>query len=157
MHDERRMRFEGLFRSHADAVLGYALRRTSPDEVDDVVAETFLIAWRRFDDIPANAGPWLLGVSVVLPRDLPRDDEASTPATESASWPAVASRDGRSVLIVDDDEGVRRLFAYEHEGLVPDVLALTKHFGGVADAAGQESIATDTKTSGGDSEPWFKT
>jgi len=44
-------------------VRGYALRRTDPDEADDVVAETFLIAWRRFDDIPANAGPWLLGVA----------------------------------------------------------------------------------------------
>ena len=55
--------------------------------------------------------------TVVLPRDLPRDDEASAPATETASWPAVASQDGRSVLIVDDDEGVRRLFAYELESL----------------------------------------
>ena len=55
--------------------------------------------------------------TVVLPRELPRDDEASTPATETASWPAVASQDGRSVLIVDDDEGVRRLFAYELESL----------------------------------------
>ncbi len=63
MHDERRMRFEGLFRSHAGAVRGYALRRTDPDEAEDVVAETFLIAWRRFDDIPANAAPWLLGVA----------------------------------------------------------------------------------------------
>jgi RNA polymerase sigma factor (sigma-70 family) len=63
VHDERRMRFEGLFRSHADAVRGYALRRTDPDDADDVVAETFLIAWRRFDDVPANATPWLLGVA----------------------------------------------------------------------------------------------
>ena len=63
MHDERRMRFEGLFRSHADAVRGYALRRSDPHEADDIVAETFLIAWRRFDDIPVNAGPWLLGVA----------------------------------------------------------------------------------------------
>jgi RNA polymerase sigma-70 factor, ECF subfamily len=63
VHDERRMRFEGLFRSHADAVRGYALRRTDPDDVDDVVAETFLVAWRRLDDVPANAAPWLLGVA----------------------------------------------------------------------------------------------
>jgi RNA polymerase sigma factor (sigma-70 family) len=63
VHDERRTRFEGLFRSHADAVRGYALRRSDPHEADDVVAETFLIAWRRFDDVPANAGPWLLGVA----------------------------------------------------------------------------------------------
>jgi RNA polymerase sigma-70 factor, ECF subfamily len=63
VHDERRMRFEGLFRSHADAVRGYALRRTDPDDADDVVGETFLIAWRRLDDVPASAAPWLLGVA----------------------------------------------------------------------------------------------
>jgi RNA polymerase sigma-70 factor (ECF subfamily) len=63
VYDERRMRFEELFRSHADAVRGYALRRTDPDEADDIVAETFLIAWRRFDDIPVNAAPWLFGVA----------------------------------------------------------------------------------------------
>jgi RNA polymerase sigma-70 factor, ECF subfamily len=63
VHDKRRTRFEGLFRSHADAVRGYALRRSDPHEAEVVVAVTFLIAWRRFDDVPANAGPWLLGVA----------------------------------------------------------------------------------------------
>jgi len=33
------------------------------DLVEDVVAETFLVAWRRLDDIPAEARPWLLGVA----------------------------------------------------------------------------------------------
>jgi RNA polymerase sigma-70 factor (ECF subfamily) len=43
-------------------VLGYALRRTDPEEARDVVAETFTIAWRRLDRIPEgyDALPWLL-------------------------------------------------------------------------------------------------
>lgn len=55
--------------------------------------------------------------TVVLPRELPRDDEASATAAETAEWPVAAAQPGRSVLIVDDDEGVRRLFAYELESL----------------------------------------
>jgi len=57
------MRFERLFRSEADAVRSYALRRTDPADADDVVAETFLVAWRRFDDMPSDPRPWLLSVA----------------------------------------------------------------------------------------------
>ncbi|MEP6758168.1 MAG: sigma-70 family RNA polymerase sigma factor [Actinomycetota bacterium] len=63
MPDDREARFERLFRSQADVVRSYALRRADPEDADDVVAETFLVAWRRFDDMPADPRPWLLGVA----------------------------------------------------------------------------------------------
>lgn len=56
-------RFEALFHAHADAVLAYARRRTDPDTAQEIVAETFTVAWRRLDDIPDPALPWLLGVA----------------------------------------------------------------------------------------------
>jgi RNA polymerase sigma factor (sigma-70 family) len=56
-------RFERLFREHYAAVRGYALRRTVRDAVPDVVSETFLVAWRRLDDVPDDALPWLYGVA----------------------------------------------------------------------------------------------
>jgi RNA polymerase sigma-70 factor (ECF subfamily) len=31
--------------------------------VEDVVAETFVVAWRRLDEVPNEARPWLLGVA----------------------------------------------------------------------------------------------
>jgi RNA polymerase sigma-70 factor (ECF subfamily) len=45
-------------------VLAYALRRTSREDAADVVAETFLVAWRRLDDFDeASALPWLYAVA----------------------------------------------------------------------------------------------
>jgi RNA polymerase sigma factor (sigma-70 family) len=56
-------RFEDLFRRHHAAVVGYVRRRASSDAVDDIVGETFLVAWRRLDQVPERDLPWLLGVA----------------------------------------------------------------------------------------------
>ena len=47
-------------------ILGYALRRTlAPEDAAEVVSETFLTAWRRFDDMPSDDESllWLYGVA----------------------------------------------------------------------------------------------
>jgi RNA polymerase sigma factor (sigma-70 family) len=44
-------------------VLAYALRRADPTTAEEVVAETFVIAWRRIDAVPDPPLPWLLGVA----------------------------------------------------------------------------------------------
>jgi RNA polymerase sigma-70 factor (ECF subfamily) len=56
-------RFERLFTDHLEAVLGYALARADPETAKDAVAETFLIAWRRLDEVPDPPRAWLLGVT----------------------------------------------------------------------------------------------
>jgi RNA polymerase sigma-70 factor (ECF subfamily) len=56
-------RLEALFRSHYRDVATYVRRRAEADLVEDVVAETFLVAWRRLDEVPMDARPWLLGVA----------------------------------------------------------------------------------------------
>jgi RNA polymerase sigma factor (sigma-70 family) len=59
-------RFEHVYAAHVRAVLGYALRRTpDPEDAADVVAETFLVALRRLDEVPAEPGtrPWLYAVA----------------------------------------------------------------------------------------------
>jgi RNA polymerase sigma-70 factor (ECF subfamily) len=61
--DDRRARFEALFAAHHAAVRGYVLRRSAGTAVDDAVADTFLVAWRRLDELPEPALPWLLGVA----------------------------------------------------------------------------------------------
>ena len=56
-------RLEALFCDNFSAVRSYARRRAPESMVDDVVAETFLVAWRRIDDLPDDVRPWLLGVA----------------------------------------------------------------------------------------------
>lgn len=58
-----RARLERVFIEHANAVRRYARLHVGDGPADDVVAETFLVAWRRLDDIPTAALPWLLGVA----------------------------------------------------------------------------------------------
>ena len=55
--------FEALYDRCAAAVLGYCLRRTTPELAEDAFAETFAVAWRRRDAVPAEPLPWLYGVA----------------------------------------------------------------------------------------------
>ena len=58
-----RAAFSALFARHYPAVWRFVARRAWPDAIDDVVAETFLAAWRRYDDLPSDALPWLLNAA----------------------------------------------------------------------------------------------
>ena len=57
--------FEALYHRHYRHVLGYCGRRVPSSDVQDAVADTFLVAWRRFDEVPAGDAerPWLYGVA----------------------------------------------------------------------------------------------
>ncbi|MGH2859508.1 MAG: RNA polymerase sigma factor [Solirubrobacteraceae bacterium] len=61
---DRQARFEQLYRDHAGAVRAYAVRRSPSDAiVDDVVADVFLVVWRRLDDVPDRPVAWLLAIA----------------------------------------------------------------------------------------------
>ncbi|GLY30864.1 RNA polymerase sigma factor [Kineosporia sp. NBRC 101731] len=58
--------YRHLYSAHFPVILNYVLRRVNgPDDAADVVAETFLVAWRRSEEIPAgeDARLWLFGVA----------------------------------------------------------------------------------------------
>ena len=61
----REAHFTAIYDLYSSAVTAYALRRTGVGDASDVVAETFLVAWRRLDDVPAEpeTRAWLLGVA----------------------------------------------------------------------------------------------
>jgi RNA polymerase sigma-70 factor (ECF subfamily) len=56
-------RFEALYAAHNAAVRTYVRRRVDSQDADDVVADVFMIAWRRLRDVPEDPLPWLLGVA----------------------------------------------------------------------------------------------
>lgn len=60
---DRQQRFETLFADHYEAVLAYALRRVVRELAEEAAAETFTVAWRRFEDLPREPRPWLFGVA----------------------------------------------------------------------------------------------
>jgi RNA polymerase sigma factor (sigma-70 family) len=59
----RQERFEAIFAAHYGDVHRYALRRAEPPLAEEVVNETFLVAWRRLEDVPEDALPWLYGTA----------------------------------------------------------------------------------------------
>lgn len=61
--------FEQLYRATARDVFSYVRRRTSAD-AEDLVAETYAVAWRRRADLPAPMlrRAWLFGVARTLLR-----------------------------------------------------------------------------------------
>jgi RNA polymerase sigma-70 factor, ECF subfamily len=61
---DREARFRRMCDAHTAAILAYALRRTSRDDAADVVSETFLVAWRRLDDVDERTAlPWLYAIA----------------------------------------------------------------------------------------------
>lgn len=58
-------RFVRIYEAHYAAVYAYCRRRASPERVEDAVADTFLTAWRKIDDLPSEDQvlPWLYRVA----------------------------------------------------------------------------------------------
>jgi RNA polymerase sigma-70 factor, ECF subfamily len=66
LRDRQSTDFERLFRETRSHLLAYLVRRApTPEEAADLLAETYLIAWRRLEAIPSgdDARLWLYGVA----------------------------------------------------------------------------------------------
>ncbi|MBA9002447.1 RNA polymerase sigma factor [Thermomonospora cellulosilytica] len=67
--DDEAERFTAIYDACRQHVWAYAVSRAGRQVADEVVSETFAIAWRRFADMPDPALPWLLGVARNVLRD----------------------------------------------------------------------------------------
>ena len=56
-------RFTALWDAYAGRVFAYTCRHVDHHSAQEVVSETFLVAWRRLDEVPEPALPWLLVVA----------------------------------------------------------------------------------------------
>jgi RNA polymerase sigma-70 factor (ECF subfamily) len=61
----RQRQFEDLYAEHRLEVLAYCTRRLDRHDAADACSETFLVAWRRLDDIPPppESLPYLYGIA----------------------------------------------------------------------------------------------
>jgi RNA polymerase sigma-70 factor (ECF subfamily) len=61
-------RFATLYERYHRKVAAYCRRRADADQVDDLVADVFLTAWRKIDDVPEGEEtlPWLYQVAYLV-------------------------------------------------------------------------------------------
>jgi RNA polymerase sigma-70 factor (ECF subfamily) len=142
---ERRRRLEALFAGHAAAVRAYAARRVPAAEVDDVTSDVFVVVWRRLEDVPQDALPWLLACArrVVANRRRSRRRQAALHArlsreTRGAVLPAgrdsslgealaSLSAGDREVLMLVAWEGLEPRRAAVVAGCSPRAFAMRLH------------------------------
>lgn len=89
--------FGALFDRHARAIGAYAARRVGAEAAQDVLSETFLVAFRRraaFDHAWESARPWLFGIAVRLIRSHRADEARQWRAVEATRGIADRSADG---------------------------------------------------------------
>ncbi len=165
----RLARFNALYTAHQRHVMAYALRRTqAPADAEDVAAETFAIAWRKIDAVPAAEPlPWLYAVARrVLANHrrgngrrerlaaLLRVEDVATPirAGEDLDGPAFTALASLSPA----DQELLRLVAWEELGnqqiaavlgITPNAVAIRLHRARArfADALARESPPDDLK------------
>jgi RNA polymerase sigma factor (sigma-70 family) len=135
-------RFQALYDAHAGAVLSYARRRAARADADDVLAEVFLVAWRRLEEVPsAQERVWLLGVArralANQRRGSTRQDALSERLAGHAQAPAPApvqpflaagqTRLGRALASLSESD--RELLLIAWEGLCNDEAARVLEIG----------------------------
>jgi len=90
---ERTDRFSALYDAQLSRVWAYAVSRVGRQQAEDVVSQTFAVAWRKVDQIPEEPLPWLIGVcrNVIHEsrRDARRQEEIEL---ELRSWATTAER-----------------------------------------------------------------
>lgn len=63
---DRERTFRTVYEALYADVLRFVQRRANPDHAEDVVADVFLVVWRRLDEVPArheDARAWVFGVA----------------------------------------------------------------------------------------------
>lgn len=142
--------FGRLYREHGRAILAYALRRVGdPEDAADLVAETFLIAWRRLGDVPTGDGArlWLYAVARRVVANQHRTEQrrtrlgerlAESLRTELATHPAPSGETAEVLRAMSElsDEDRELLLLVSWEELTP---------GEAARVLGISSLATRSR------------
>jgi RNA polymerase sigma-70 factor (ECF subfamily) len=126
-------RFRVLFeRYHAD-VAAYVGRRAPASLAEDVVEETFLVAWRSLERVPGDPLPWLYGVArrtlanhlrgMRRRHRLIRRLASQPPAPQPELLPGLVSTRLREAVLELSDLEREALLLIAWEGLTPNQAA----------------------------------
>lgn len=97
--------FELLYRAYYRQVFMYFKRRTDHENALDGTAETFLVAWRRRNDMPTgdSALPWLYGVARRVLANQRRGRDRFNRLTERVGWNARRAAASAEAQVVRDE------------------------------------------------------
>jgi RNA polymerase sigma-70 factor (ECF subfamily) len=107
--------FDAMYREYGGAVRRYVRRRWDAQSTDDVVADVFVVAWRRLPEVPDDPLPWLLGVArrVLANRRRGADRERALRERMRSQWlPAPSAAEG--------DEATGRRAVWEAVGALSE-------------------------------------
>jgi len=94
--DTERQRFAAVFLELSPRIYSFARRHCDPVSAQDVTAETFLVAWRRMDQLPDAPLPWLLGIARNVLRNQVRATIRRDRLVEAITSAPATSRLGRA-------------------------------------------------------------
>jgi RNA polymerase sigma-70 factor (ECF subfamily) len=145
--DGDRAAFTNLYERYGRVVHGLLLARVGRDEVEDLVQDVFLTAWRRLDDLrdPAAFGGWIAMIArnratdfhrrttdfVELPDNLESPGTASAPSDANVALAAIRALPDayRETLILRLVEGLSGPEIAERTGLTPGSVRVNLHRG----------------------------
>lgn len=137
MDDSNAEAFRALYRTHYRTVCRYLSARTERHLVEDVAAETFLVAWRRQAELPEHIVPWLLNTAARCLANQRRASQRSgalvdrlagiLPAQDAGIAQDIERREQRRALLTalgELHERDRELLLLRHwDGLAPREIA----------------------------------
>lgn len=106
--------FRALFYAHVRIVEAYVASHYPGSDTDDIVSETFAVAWRRWSDIPEGGErPWLIGVARHLIHNTKRSARRRMAFVDAlvAIRPQVTTDLAGDRLLAEDIEPMQQAFA----------------------------------------------
>lgn len=121
-------RFTEVFRTFHALVTAYVRRRMLAEAAEDVVAATFVAAWRHLDTLPPDPLPWLYRAAALEIASQNRKDRRRLRLEERISWTAADGSEadhaeqvvtaerwkGAFAKLSEGDREILRLVAWEH-------------------------------------------
>jgi len=81
------MDFEDFYGRYADRVVSYVMRHTALRDAEDIVAETFTVAWRKRIERLDDPMPWLIVTARNITRQVRRREVRAGEITDRPDRP----------------------------------------------------------------------